>query len=76
MGKAVPGLDYTTPFKRKPGKDLPPGQRAYNRAHSRVCIRVESGICRVKVFRIMKEMYRNRLKKYDRINDIACEVVN
>ena len=76
MDKAVPGLDCVTPFKRKPGKDLTPGQRAYNRAHSRVRIRVENGIRRVKTFRIMKEIYRNKLKKYDRINDIVCGVVN
>ncbi len=37
---------------------------------------MENGIRRVKVLRIMKERYRNRLKKYDRINDIACGVVN
>jgi hypothetical protein len=24
----------------------------------------------------MKERYRNKLKKYDRINDIVCGVVN
>ena len=76
MDKAVPGLDYATPFKRMPGKDLTPEQRAYNKAHSRVRIRVENGIRRVKIFRIMKERYRNKLKKYDRINDIACGVVN
>ena len=72
MGKAVPGLDHTTPFKRKPNKDLTIEQQTFNRAHSRVCIRVENGIRRVKVFRIMNVMYRNRLQKYDRINDIAC----
>ena len=65
MGKAVPGLDYTTPFKRMPGRDPTPGQRAYNRAHCMVRIRVENGIRRVKVFRIMKERYRNRLEWYD-----------
>ena len=76
MGKAVPGLDYATPFKRMLGKDLTPEQRTYNKAHSRVRIRVENDIRGVKVFRIMKELYRNNLKKYDRINDIACGVVN
>ena len=76
MGKVISGLDCVTPFKRKPGKDLTPEQRVYNRAHSRVRIRVENGIRRVKIFRIMKERYRNKLKKYDRINDIVCGVVN
>ena len=76
MGNAVPGLDYVTPIKRRPGKDRTPAERAYNRAHSRVRIRVENAIRRVKIFRIMKERYRNRLKKYDVINDIVCGLVN
>ena len=37
---------------------------------------MHQGIRRVKVFRIMKEVYRNKLEWYDRINDIACGVVN
>ncbi len=76
MGKIISWLDYTTPFKRKPSKNLTSEQRTFNRAHFRVHIRVENGVRRVKVFRIMKEMYRNKLKKYDRINDIAYGVVN
>ena len=44
--------------------------------HSRVRIRVENAIQRVKIFRIMKEKCRNRLKKYDVINDIVCGLVN
>ena len=76
MGKAVSGLDCVTPFKRKPSKDLTLEQRAYNRAHSRIRIRMENGIRRVKVFRIMKETYRNKLEWYDRVNDIVCGVVN
>ena len=76
MGKVVPGLHCTTPFRRQPGKDLTPEQRAFNREHSKVRIRVENGIRRTKIFRIMKERYRNRLRKYDHINDIVCGVVN
>ena len=76
MGTVVPGLHYTTPFRRQPGKDMTPEQRAFNREHSRVRIRVENGIRRTKIFRIMKEQYGNRLRKYDRINDIVCGVVN
>lgn len=41
MDKAVPGLDYTTPFKRRSDKDLTLEQRAYNRARCMVRIRRE-----------------------------------
>ena len=76
MGTVVLEICYTAPFRRQPGKDLTPEQRTFNREHSRVRIRVENGIRRTKIFRIMKERYRNRLHKYDRINDIVCGVVN
>ncbi len=76
MGNAVLGLDCVAPIKHMPGKDRTPVERAYNRAYSRVRIRVENAIRRVKIFRIRKEMYRNRLKKYDAINDIVCRLVN
>lgn len=46
------------------------------REHHMVRIRVENGLRRVKVFRIMKVRYRNKLKKYDRINTLVCGVVN
>ena len=50
MGNVVPGLDYVTPIKRRPRKDRTPAERAYNRAHSKVRIRVENAIRRVKIF--------------------------
>ena len=42
MDKAVSGLDCVTLFKRKPGKDLTYEQRTYERAHSRIRIRVKN----------------------------------
>ena len=60
-----------------PGKDLTPDQREYNKAHSRIRIRVENTIRRTKIFRIAKEKYRNDRRKYDRIiHDIVCGLVN
>lgn len=44
MGKAVPGLDYTTPFKRRPDKDRTSEQWTCNLVHSRVHIHVEDSI--------------------------------
>ena len=58
-------MQENPPIKRKPGKDLAPNQREYNRAHSRIRIRVENAIRRIKTFRIMKDRYRNRLGRYD-----------
>ena len=76
MDKAVEGIDARLSLTRKPGKDLTPDQREYNKAHSRIRIRVENAIRRIKIFRIAKEKYRNRRSKYDLIMDIVCGVVN
>ena len=51
-------------------------ENAINRLQSKIRIRVENAIRRVKTHRIMGDRYRNPLKKYDRINDIVCGLVN
>ena len=62
--------------KRKPGKKLTPDEKEYNTALSKIRIRVEHAIRRVKVFRVMGDRYRNPRKKYAIINDIVCGLVN
>ena len=76
--KAVKGIDMVLPIKKKPGLDLTPLEKGYNRIHSKIRVRVEHAIRRVKTFRIMGGggVYRNPLKKYDRANDIVCGLVN
>lgn len=76
MDKVVEGIDARISVTRKPGKDLTPDQREYNKAHSRIRIRVENAIRRIKIFRIAKEKYRNKRNKYDLIMDVVCGVVN
>ena len=62
--------------KRKPGKNLPPDEKECNKALSKIRIRVEHAMRRVKVFRVMGDRYRNPRKKYTIINDIVCGLVN
>ena len=44
--------------------------------HSQIRVYVEHAIRKVKTWRIMGDRYRNPLKKYDRINDVVCGLVN
>ena len=37
---------------------------------------IEHAICRLKKYRIMNDVFRNRLRKYDRISDIVSGLVN
>ena len=76
MQKQYPDRDVRTSIKRKPGRELTPEEKKYNRALSRIRIRVEHAIRRIKTFRVMGDRYRNPRRKYDLINDIVCGLVN
>jgi hypothetical protein len=51
-------------------------QKEYNRNHSARRIVIEHAICRIKKYRLMNDVFRNRLRKYDRISDIVSGLVN
>ena len=48
--------------KRKPGTKLTPDEKEYDKALSKIRIRVEHAIRRVKVFRAMGDRYHNPRK--------------
>ena len=74
--KVDPDVEVVLPIRRKPGKTPSPEERGINRLQSKIRVRVENAIRRVKTHRIMGDRYRNPLKKYDSINDIVCGLVN
>ena len=58
MGKVISELNYTTLFKRRPGRDWTTEQRAYNLAPiPRSTYVWRTAFRRLKVFRIMKMPY-------------------
>ena len=74
--KVDPDVEMALPIRRKPGKKLSTEEREINRLQSKIRVRVENAIRRIKTHRIMGDRYRNPLKKYDRTNDIVCGLVN
>ena len=74
--KMYEGVEMLAPIRKKPGKKLTDAEKASNKAHSRIRVYVEHAIRKVKTWRIMGDRYRNPLKKYDRINDVICGLVN
>ena len=74
--KMYEGVEVLAPIRKKPGKKLTDAEKASNKAHSRIRVYVEHTIRKVKTWRIMGDRYRNPLKKYDRINDVVCGLVN
>jgi len=62
-----------TPVKKSKLHPLSDAQKASNQALSRKRIFVENIICRLKIFRILSERYRNRRKRFGlRFNLIAA----
>lgn len=53
-----------TPHKRWKGKVLSQQQLDYNRSLAKECILVENVIRRLKVFRVLKETYRHRRRRF------------
>ena len=51
-------------------------EKEYNQSHSKKRIVIEHMICRLKKFRIMSNVLRNKLKKYNKVSDIVSGLVN
>ncbi len=65
------------PYKKKINQDeLPPEEKEFNKIHSKKRVVIEHTICRVKKYRIMNDMFRNKLKKYNKVSDIVSGLVN
>jgi hypothetical protein len=74
--KDFPKQKSLLPVKREKDCNLTVEQKDYNRNHSIKRIVIEHTICRIKKYKIMNDVFRNRLRKYNRISDIVSGLVN
>ena len=74
--KDFPEQLSSLPIKKEKDHELTIEQKEYNRDHSAKRIVIEHAICRIKKYRIVNDVFRNRLRKYDRISDIVSGLVN
>ena len=74
--KDFPGQISSLPNKKKRRQDLSQEEKECNQYHSRKRIVIEHTICRLKKYRIMSDVFRNRLRKYNRVSDIVSGLVN
>ena len=51
-------------------------QKEYNQGHAQKRIVIEHTICRLKKYRILADIFRNNLKKYNKVSDIVSGLVN
>jgi len=64
------------PIKKEKGCELTVQEKEYNRNHCVKRIVIEHVICKIKKYRIMNDVFRNKLRKYDSISDIVSGLVN
>ena len=74
--KDFPEQKSSLPIKKEKDHELTEVQKEYNRNHSAKRIVIEHAICRIKKYRIMNDVFRNRLRKYNRVSDIVSGLVN
>jgi hypothetical protein len=51
-------------------------KKKINKIHSKKRIVIEHTICRLKKFRILADVFRNKLRKYNKVSDIVSGLVN
>jgi hypothetical protein len=74
--KDFPDQLSALPYKKKRNRFLSDDEKEYNKIHSKKRIIVEHTISRLKKYRIMSDIFRNKLRKYNRISDIVAGLVN
>jgi hypothetical protein len=77
VGKDFPEQTPSLPNRKKRSqKDLSHEEKEHNQNHSRKRMVIEHTICGMKKHRIMGDIFRNRLRNYDRVSDIVSGLVN
>ena len=76
VGKDYPEQLSSLPYKKKKNQESSQEEKERNKSHSRKRIVIEHTICRMKKYRIMGDIFRNRLRKYNRVSDIVSGLVN
>jgi hypothetical protein len=76
VGKDFPDLKSSLPNRKRGCQNLSREEKEYNQSHARERIVIEHTICLLKKYRIMGDIFRNSLKKYDKVSHIVSGLVN
>jgi DDE superfamily endonuclease len=76
--KDFPDQLSALPYKKNRNQEelLQEEEKDYNKDHSKKRIVIEHTICRLKKYRIMSDIFRNRLRKYNQVSNIVAGLVN
>lgn len=70
------GMKLLLPFKKPRNRDLDPLQKAFNRRLAQLRVKIEHRIRTLKIFRILKGVYRNRRTRFERHLRLVAALVN
>jgi hypothetical protein len=74
IDKIHPNAEF--PYKATKKKPLDQEEKDYNRALSRIRVKVENVLSQIKVFKILSDRYRNKRKRYGVKFNIIAGIVN
>ena len=77
VDKYFPEQKSLLPYRKKRNqKELSQEEKEYNKSHSKRRIVIEHTICRLKKYRILSDVFRNKLRKHNKVSDIVAGLVN
>ena len=56
--------------------NVPQEEKEYNLQHAKKRTVIEHTICRLKKYRILSDIFRNKLRKHNKVSDIVSGLVN
>lgn len=74
--KDFPEQLSSIPNRKKRNLQLSGDHKEYNKSHSKRRIVIEHTICRLKKYRILADIFRNKLNRYNKVSDIVSGLVN
>lgn len=74
--KDFSGQLSSLPNRKKRSLELSQEEKEYNLQHAKKRIVIEHTICRLKKYRILSDIFRNKLRKYNKVSDIVSGLIN
>ncbi len=74
--KDFPEKLSSIPNRKQRNHELSQEEKDYNTIHAKKRIMVEHTICRLKKYRIMNDIFRNKLRKYNKMSGIVAGLIN
>jgi hypothetical protein len=74
--KDFPEQPSVLPNRKKRNLELSQVEKEHNKDHSKKRIVIEHTICRLKKYMILSDIFRNKLRKYNKVSDIVTGLIN